>query len=45
MCRTLTSKSDKDNGTKSLMNIDAKVLSKILMSRLHNYIKKTIDHD
>ena len=50
---TLISKPDKDiTHTKkenyrpiSLMNIDAKILSKILVNRIQQYIKKNIDHD
>ena len=47
---TLTPKPDKDNTKKnyrsiSLMNIDAKILSKILANRVQQYIKKLLRHD
>ena len=50
---TLISKSDKDNTQKrklqfptiSLMNIDAKILHKMLANRIQQHIKKLIHHD
>ena len=47
----LIPKSDKDNTQKgnyrpiSLMNIDTKILNKILANRIQQHIKKLTDHD
>ena len=47
---TLIPKPDKDNTNKenyraiSLMNIDVRILNKILANRIHQYIKKLVHH-